>query len=659
MLDQTQSEQKIDTNLGQSIRTCAECGLELVGENAVCACDNSLPSRLRAQAPAKDPYIGELLNNTYQIQEVVGKGGMGCVYKARDVLMERTVAIKMLHAHLIQDQASIQRFQQEARAASAINHPNVITAYDFGISEAGQPFLIMDFLSGKSLSATIDDSNGLEYSRAIHIFAQTCDALHVAHTKGVIHRDLKPSNIMVVQNREDPDFVKIVDFGIAKLLPHSGKQSQNLTQTGELFGSPLYMSPEQFLGKALDERTDIYAMGCVMYESLIGRPPFSGEHVLETMHKHINEPPAKFSVARPDLKIPSKLEAIVMRALEKEPDARFQSMAELRDAILMTIEGAKDTRTLGARLQSIQSQLKRARKKNEKWIRRGRIAGFCAAGILGIALVVNVIMMGDKDTQWVNLRKEAQEAYRRADLKKAEKRFFEAGKIAKDLYGDEDPKYLDTLEKLAWIYEEQERYAPARKLFQKVKGLTPEDVMRFKAAQILAYTPVSQLRNLEQQNVLKGPETALKAGIKELEKYIGPTDPGLIILYQALAETYEKQRHFAEAEDARIKLVSIREDSQGQDSLGVADARVDLANLYMEWGKDVSSKKAYDDAQRTFAEAKESYETAMKVYQELIGGNCPKLPGIKTSLAECIKLEAEAAQKAKENPQSNTLPEYQ
>ncbi len=640
------------------IKTCPECGLELVGENAVCACDSSLPARLRT-SPAKDPFIGSILNSTYQIQEVVGSGGMGRVYKARDVLMERTVAIKMLHAHLTSDQASIQRFQQEARAASAINHPNVITAYDFGISESGQPYLIMDFLQGKSLSNTIDDSNGLEYSRAIHIFAQTCDALHVAHTKGVIHRDLKPSNIMVVQNRDDPDFVKIVDFGIAKLLPHSGKQSQNLTQTGELFGSPLYMSPEQFLGKVLDERTDIYAMGCVMYETLIGRPPFTGEHVLETMHKHIHEAPVKFSQARPDLKIAAKLEAIVMRALEKEPDARYQTMAELRDAILLTIEGAKDTRSLGARLQSIRSQLKRARKKNERWIRRLQFAGLGLLGIAAISASVMYIVSGDRDTQWVNLRREAQESYRRADLKKAKMSFLKAAKVAKELYGDEDPKYLDTLEKLAWIYEEQNEYAPARKLFQKVKGLTPEDVMRFKAAQILAYTPVSQLENLQKQNVLKGPETALKAGIKELEKYIGPTDPGLIVLYQTLAKTYEKQRHFAEAEDARIKLVSIREDSQGQDSIGVADARVDLANLYLEWGKDVASKSAYDDAQRTFAEAKESYETAIKIYQELIGASCPKIPAIKKSLEECKALEAEAGKKAKAEPQSTELPDYQ
>ena len=630
----------------EGIRTCPECGLELVGENAVCACDSSLPARLKS-GPTKDPFIGTVLNNTYQIQEVVGRGGMGVVYKARDILMERTVAIKMLHAHLVQDQASIQRFQQEARAASAINHPNVITAYDFGISESGQPYLIMDFLQGKSLSATIEESRGLEFARAVHILAQTCDALHVAHTKGVIHRDLKPSNIMVVQNRDDADFVKIVDFGIAKLLPHSGKQSQNLTQTGELFGSPLYMSPEQFLGKVLDERTDIYAMGCVMYETMMSSPPFSGEHVLETMHKHIHELPMKFSQRRPDLKIPAKLEAITMRALEKEPDARYQTMAELRDAILLTMDGARDTRSLGARLQSIRSQLKRARKKNERFIRNVQYAclGLVLLTILGVGVAYT--LQGDKDTQWVNLRREAQDCYRRGQLDKAEKKFLEAGKVAKDLYGVDDPKYLDTLEKLAWIYEEQEKYAPARKLIKKVKSLTPEDVLRFKAAQILAYTPVSQLENLQKENVLKGPETALKAGIKELEKYIGPTDPGLIKLYESLAKTYERQLHFAEAEDARIKLVSIREDSQGQDSIGVADARVDLANLYMEWGKDVASKKAYDDAQRTFAEAKESYETAIKIYQELFGADYKKIPDIKTRLAECIKLEQEAAEKAK------------
>lgn len=639
------------------IKTCPECGLELAGENAICACDSSLPEE---PIQIRDPLIGTILNNTYEIQEAIGRGGMGVVYKARDVLMERTVAIKMLHAHLARDQQSVQRFKQEARAASAMNHNNVITVFDFGISEHHQPFLIMDYIQGRSLSALIDEARGLPFERAVHMFAQVCDALHTAHSKGVIHRDLKPSNIMIVQTRDDPDFVKIVDFGIAKLLPHSGKQAQNLTQTGELFGSPLYMSPEQFLGKKLDERTDIYAMGCVMYEALIGRPPFTGEHVLETMYKHINEPPVKFAVARPDLKIPAKLEAIVMRALEKDEDQRFQKMAELRDTLLLTLEGAKDTRSLGARLQAIRSKLKRARKRNMptfKKIGYGLLA-VAAVGVFGWLIVL--LTAGNEDSQWVQLFKEAQDSYRRGNLSNAQDKFLLAAKKAKDLYDVNSEKYLETLKRLAWVYEEEEKYAEARKIISKVKELSPEKQMQFKAAQLLAYAPVSQMENLKVVGVTKGPEAALKAGIKALEPYIGPADPGLLILFKCLAETYEIDKHYAEAEDARIKLVSIREDSQGPESVGVADARIDLANLYVEWGKDVMQKEAYADAERTFAEAKDSYEIAIKLYDQLVGFTCPKIAPAKKRLLECIKLQEEAKKLAPPSSQKegDDLPSF-
>lgn len=651
-------EASAELSSAQEIKKCPECGLELVGPNAVCACDNSLSI---SQGPIKDPFIGTILGNTYEVLELVGRGGMGVVYKARDILMDRIVAIKMLHAHLVADSQSIQRFQQEARAASAINHQNVITAYDFGVANSRQPYLIMDFLEGKSLSAVIDENNGLDDDRSIHIFAQICDALVAAHARGVLHRDLKPSNIMIVKNRDDPDFVKIVDFGIAKLMPGSGKQSQNLTQTGELFGSPLYMSPEQFLGKSVDLRTDIYAMGCVMYETLIGHPPFSGEHVLETMHKHLKESAQKFSEARPDKKISTRIETIVMRALEKDPDQRFQSMAELRDEVLLARSGAKDERNFNSRLQSLRSRIKRFYKRNQSMVKK---MGVAAAAVLLIGITAGTwafLSQGDKDTQWQTLRREGQESYRRGDLQAAKKKFYDAAKIALQAYGEENHKYLDTLERLAWVYEELEDYGLARKIIGKIKNLQPVDMMGLKGAQMLAYGTSSQLNNLRDNNVLEGPEKAYKASIKNLEKYLGPTDPGLIPLYQGLAETYEKLQRFAEAEDARIKLVSIREDSQGPESVGVAEARVGLADLYVLWGKSVSAKKQYEEAQRTYTEAKDSYQTSVKLFKDLLGANAKQLVPLEEKLRNCESLEAEAAKLAKENPATpnGELPAYE
>jgi len=277
----------------------------------------------------KEVLQAGIIAERYEVLSLIGKGGMSVVYKARHTMMNRVVAIKMLHSQLLKDQTSIKRFQQEAQATSALSHPNLITVFDFGILTEGTPYLIMDFVQGTSLSELLDKEVNLEVDRALPIFVQACSALVHAHQKGVLHRDLKPSNIMLTESGEDKDVVKIVDFGIATFLPEAGMTAERLTQTGEVFGSAEYMSPEQCRGKKLDARSDIYAMGCVMYESLVGLPPFLGENVLDTIQRHITDPPAPFRQVRPDLTISERLERLVFRALEKKPDQRQQTMAEL------------------------------------------------------------------------------------------------------------------------------------------------------------------------------------------------------------------------------------------------------------------------------------------------------------------------------------------
>lgn len=283
--------------------------------------------------PQKDELIGQILNDRYKVVEEVGRGGMSAVYKGIHELMDRTVAIKVLLPQLVSDTISIKRFQQEAQAASHLQHPNVITVYDYGFVASGQPYLVMDFLEGESLSDIIRHEKQTTTKRMIPIFMQACEALEHAHQKGVIHRDLKSSNIMLIDFEGKKDFVKVVDFGIAKLMPSSGKQSQNLTQTGEVFGSPIYMSPEQCMAQSLDARSDIYSMGAMMYEALTGQPPLMGNSIIDTMQMHMSTPPKPFREIRPDLEIPEALERVVLKALAKKPEQRYQSMQELRDAL--------------------------------------------------------------------------------------------------------------------------------------------------------------------------------------------------------------------------------------------------------------------------------------------------------------------------------------
>ncbi len=309
---------------GLDRKVCLECNRQFTGIVAACPHDgtNLIPL-------ARDPMVGTCLMGKYDIIDVIGHGGMGVVYKGRQVLMDRTVAIKMLQSQHIADSMSVKRFHQEGKAASKMNHPHVITVYDFGVTPtSGQPFIVMDYLLGTDLSTIIKDEGQLGVERSLKILSQSTDALDHAHRMGVIHRDLKPSNIMLIDYEDEKDYVKVVDFGVAKLISAGGEQ-QRLTQMGEVCGSPVYMSPEQCQGHELDNRSDIYSMGIVIYETLTGRLPILGRTMVETMGKHITEAPPRFKEVRPDLYIPERLEAVVFKALAKDPADRHQTMAEL------------------------------------------------------------------------------------------------------------------------------------------------------------------------------------------------------------------------------------------------------------------------------------------------------------------------------------------
>ncbi len=309
-------------------RQCQACGRQFAECVAACPHDGTMLIPI-----AVDPFIGTVLADRYEILDLLGTGGMGTVYKGRHVLMKRLVAVKILHAHLVASARSLQRFQYEAQAASHLSHQNIVGMHDFGMTSLGQPYLVMDYLEGRLLAEEIGFHGFLSVERAVPIFLQICEALGHAHHKGVLHRDLKPGNIVLLDSDEQHDLVKIVDFGIAKLLPESGEDELHLTQTGEVFGSPLYMSPEQCVGHDLDTRADIYMLGCVMYETLTGKPPIVGATVFQTMNMHLYESPRPMSSTNPHILVPEQLESIVLKALAKDRNSRHASMLELRDEL--------------------------------------------------------------------------------------------------------------------------------------------------------------------------------------------------------------------------------------------------------------------------------------------------------------------------------------
>ncbi|MBS2003408.1 MAG: serine/threonine protein kinase [Cyanobacteria bacterium SZAS LIN-5] len=275
--------------------------------------------------------IGEVLDNRYQIVEVLGQGGMGTVFKATNLSLNKPVAVKALHMFL--DNFAAARFQQEIKAMSMLSHPHLISVLDAGTTHSGTPYFVMEFLDGPALGDILKQQHVLPDARAVRMFVQMADALAYAHEQGIIHRDLKPNNVVVLSHR-GKDFVKLVDLGIAKLVS-PGADGQGLTMTGEIFGSPIYMSPEQCSGRAVDARSDIYSLGCLMFETVCGAPPFMGGSALETFNLHLTEDvPLISSVTGVQMTALLKnLEPVIARCMQKQPQARFQSMEELSQAL--------------------------------------------------------------------------------------------------------------------------------------------------------------------------------------------------------------------------------------------------------------------------------------------------------------------------------------
>lgn len=258
-----------------------------------------------------DPLVGQIVGGHYEILFRLGSGGMGTVYKAKHLLLNRFAAVKLLSKL---DEKAVLRFQQEAKAAGRLQHANIAGVHEFGFDANDNPYLVMDFVEGVPLSEIIDKQGRLPAERLIDIALKICAGLAYAHNTGVIHRDIKPANIMLSQSGNGTEVVTIIDFGIAKLL----LEGQDLTQTGETFGSPLYMSPEQCRGEKLDAQSDIYSFGCLLFQALTGRCPFEGENAFKTLMMHVNDCPPSMNSTDKSLVVPRGLEDIVQRMLRKD-----------------------------------------------------------------------------------------------------------------------------------------------------------------------------------------------------------------------------------------------------------------------------------------------------------------------------------------------------
>src|SRR5688572_28566047 len=276
-------------------------------------------------AGTDDRLVGRVISERYRILGKLGEGGMGAVYLAEHVFIHKKVALKILAHDLARREELAARFLQEARAASRIGQENVIDISDFAQTPDGLVYFAMEYLEGRDLGVALRQDGALPWPRTRAIIVQICKALRAAHAQGIVHRDLKPENIFLIEREGRPDFVKLLDFGIAKVSGGPGEEGPRLTRTGMIFGTPEYMAPEQAEGKPADHRVDIYAVGCGMFHCLTGTAPFQAESFMAMLTKHLLEPAVASSQRRPDLGIPPAVDAMLLKALQKDREKRWDT----------------------------------------------------------------------------------------------------------------------------------------------------------------------------------------------------------------------------------------------------------------------------------------------------------------------------------------------
>jgi serine/threonine-protein kinase len=305
-------------------RFCSGCGTRLAEVDADEAGESA--------AGGADPLLGRTVAERYRIEELLGRGGMGVVYRVEHVRIGKIMAMKLLHGALACEKDVVKRFKREAEAASKLDHPNTVQVFDFGQSE-GLMYLVMEYLSGRDLGQVIKHEGPLPFARVARITAQVCASVAQAHERGIVHRDLKPENVMISESRGAPDHVKVLDFGLAKLR-ESDDADRSITRAGSIIGTPYYMAPEHIRGEGCDARSDVYAVGALLYKALTGVPPFWAGSAVGVLTMHLTDAVVPPSQRTPDRGIPLEADRIVLKAMAKDPADRYPTMSALHEELL-------------------------------------------------------------------------------------------------------------------------------------------------------------------------------------------------------------------------------------------------------------------------------------------------------------------------------------
>jgi len=389
-------EAEADATLAETIDLgpCNVCGRRNPADARFCGgCGNQLlvDDGAVKQQDMADPLVGRVIADRYRIVALLGRGGMGVVYKVEHIHIGKLMAMKLLHGELARDRNTVKRFQREAEAASRLSHPNTVAVFDFGRSE-GLMYLVMEYLEGKDLGQVVRDAGHLDFPRAARIAAQVCASVAEAHAQGIVHRDIKPENVMILR-ASGGETAKVLDFGLAKLRDQTG--SITVTRAGHIVGTPYYMPPEQIRGEEVDARGDVYAIGAMLYKAATGVPPFVANTPMGVLTKHLTEP-LELPSARSGFHMPPEADAIIGRAMAKDRGDRFQSAEEMREELVAYLDRVGEGVTDPALRSSSSASRTRlpaggaiaTRKEVERYEKRLRRRGLLAYVFLALLLAV-------------------------------------------------------------------------------------------------------------------------------------------------------------------------------------------------------------------------------------------------------------------------------
>ncbi len=561
----------------------------------------------------EDTLVGTTIVGRYDVQQCLSKQPSSSLYKARHLLMDRAVTIRLLTATDIQ---SVKRFQVEAKVASSLNHPNIITVLDFGVSN-GRPYLVTDYLQGKTLAELLRQHGQLSVSRTLDIFSQVCDAVTYAHKQDLLIRCLKPSQIFVFDTPDLKDFVKVVEFGISERLLEDGEEVKNLANKGVVNGDPRYLSPESVLAVKLDAKSDVFTVGCLMYETLVGRTPCDGKTAHEVMHRQLTKVPQAVREASGNKNISEAVERIVMRAIEKDPDQRYPSMEAMWTDIEVCKHGANQLRL---------SQKKKPAPKTDPALKKKRVMrvlGLSLSLFLGVALGIAIEPFkesvlnpqqkkGPDRTSWQDLNHRGEEAFHRGEYKEAESLFGQA--LAKSGgFEPDDPRIAETLNNLGNLYFNLDLYTEAENAIKR--ALAIREKVQGPNGELVA----DSLNDLGMIYLTEGKTSEAKSLIERAlairQKILKPDDEDIASSLQSMASVNHKEGKLKDSMAALKRALYIRKRALGAQHLDVATTYNSLGVQHQMAGQK--------------GEAKICYEHARDIIAKLYGDNHP-------AMADCL-----------------------